>query len=415
MSEVVITTIGESCQFFNGKAHEKDIDVDGKYIVVNSKFISQEGRVIKKTKDQMFRLYKGDIVMVMSDVPNGKALAKCFIIDKDETYSLNQRICCIRSKVFDTKYLYYQLNRNEHFLAFNNGENQTNLRKDDILNCTLIKPSMEEQKRIVTKLESTLFSLDQAKAHAEQNLKNAKELFESYLQGVFENKGDGWEEKSLGEITTKIGSGATPRGGKNSYKDKGISLIRSMNVHDRSFKFKDLAFIDDKQAGLLNNVTVNQGDVLLNITGASVARCAVVPTEILPARVNQHVSIIRPIQKIVESKFLNFLLTAKPIKDELLYIGSKGATRQAITKTEIENFTVHIPDLKEQLEIIKKIERIQTETQKLETLYQKKIAALDELKKSILQKAMAGELVESQGEMRSGVLVESETEKAIGI
>jgi type I restriction enzyme S subunit len=97
----------------------------------------------------MFPLYKGDIVMVMSDVPNGKALAKCFIIDQDDTYSLNQRICCIRSKEFDTKYLYYQLNRHEHFLAFNNGENQTNLRKDDILACPLIKPSMEEQRRMV--------------------------------------------------------------------------------------------------------------------------------------------------------------------------------------------------------------------------------------------------------------------------
>jgi restriction endonuclease S subunit len=149
MSQVELTTLGKSCEFFNGKAHEKSIDENGKYIVVNSKFISSEGKSFKRTNEQMFPLYKGDIVMVMSDVPNGKALAKCFIIDKDDTYSLNQRICCIRSKEFDTKYLYYQLNRHEHFLAFNNGENQTNLRKDDILACPLIKPSMEEQKRMV--------------------------------------------------------------------------------------------------------------------------------------------------------------------------------------------------------------------------------------------------------------------------
>src|SRR5690554_3469441 len=181
MSQVELTTLGKSCEFFNGKAHEKSIDENGKYIVVNSKFISSEGKSFKRTNEQMFPLYKGDIVMVMSDVPNGKALAKCFIIDQDDTYSLNQRICCIRSKEFDTKYLYYQLNRHEHFLAFNNGENQTNLRKDDILACPLIKPSMEEQKRMVEELDRISNDISRAVLNTSQNANNSKELFQSKL------------------------------------------------------------------------------------------------------------------------------------------------------------------------------------------------------------------------------------------
>ena len=181
MSQIEITTLGKSCEFYNGKAHEKSIDENGKYIVVNSKFISQEGRVIKRTKEQMFPLNKGEIVMVMSDVPNGKALAKCFIIDKDDTYSLNQRICCIRSKEFDTRYLYYQLNRHEHFLAFNNGENQTNLRKDDILACPLIKPSMEEQRRMVAELDEAFKLIEIAKSNVSKNLINASHIFASEL------------------------------------------------------------------------------------------------------------------------------------------------------------------------------------------------------------------------------------------
>jgi len=95
---------------------------------------------------------------------------------------------------------------------------------------------------------------------------------------------------ALKEITKKIGSGATPTGGKNSYKKEGISLIRSLNVYDFFFDYDDLAFIDDKQAAGLANVTVEQDDILLNITGASVARCCMVPDNVLPARVNQHVS-----------------------------------------------------------------------------------------------------------------------------
>uniref|UniRef100_UPI0035AF0430 restriction endonuclease subunit S n=1 Tax=Flavobacterium sp. TaxID=239 RepID=UPI0035AF0430 len=181
MSQVELTTLGKSCEFFNGKAHEKSIDENGKYIVVNSKFISSEGKSFKRTNEQMFPLYKGDIVMVMSDVPNGKALAKCYIIDKDDTYSLNQRICCIRSKEFDTKYLYYQLNRHEHFLAFNNGENQTNLRKDDILACPLIKPSMEEQRRMVAELDEAILAIDKAIRNCENNISNSLELFTNQI------------------------------------------------------------------------------------------------------------------------------------------------------------------------------------------------------------------------------------------
>lgn len=106
MNQVEQTTLGQACDFFNGKAHEQSIDEKGKYIVVNSKFISSEGKTFKRTNEQLSPLFIGDIVMVMSDVPNGKALAKCFVIDKNDTYSLNQRICCIRSKSFDTKYLF---------------------------------------------------------------------------------------------------------------------------------------------------------------------------------------------------------------------------------------------------------------------------------------------------------------------
>ena len=97
----------------------------------------------------------------------------------------------------------------------------------------------------------------------------------------------------MGELTTKIGSGATPKGGRESYGTEGISLIRSMNVHNGYFEYKELAHISDEQAEKLDNVTIHENDVLLYITGASVARCCITPNDVLPARVNQHVCIIR--------------------------------------------------------------------------------------------------------------------------
>lgn len=253
-------------------------------------------------------------------------------------------------------------------------------------------PPLPEQQRVVSILDQAFAAIDKAKANAEQNFKNAKELFESYLQGVFEKKGDGWEEKSLKELTTKIGSGATPRGGQENYKETGISLVRSMNVHDWEFKETNLAFIDEKQAKELEGVALQESDVLLNITGASVARCCIIPKTYLPARVNQHVSIIRPKKEILDSQFVNLLLTSKTYKDQLLLTGEQGATRQAITKAQIEAFIISFPKLKEQQKIVRQLYNLRIKTQKLETIYQQKINNLEELKKSILDKAFKGEL-----------------------
>lgn len=179
--------LGEVCQFFNGKAHEKDINEDGNYIVVNSRFISSGGRIYKRTKKQFFPLFTGDVVMVMSDVPRGKALAKCYLIEKDNVYSLNQRICAIRSELFEKKFLYYQLNRNKYFLNFDNGENQTNLRKDDILNCPLFVPPLTEQRLIIGKLDSLLGYTKKLESNYKIKLKNLDELAKSFFNMAFTN------------------------------------------------------------------------------------------------------------------------------------------------------------------------------------------------------------------------------------
>ena len=150
----------------------------------------------------------------------------------------------------------------------------------------------------------------------------------------------------LGDITTKIGSGATPRGGKESYKTEGISLVRSLNVYDSDFKYTNLAFIDETQARLLNNVTLEENDVLINITGASVARCCVVPKKVLPARVNQHVCIIRPVKSKLNSTYLLHCLISGNYKKMILTLaGAGGATREALTKKQVENLGIPVPPI----------------------------------------------------------------------
>lgn len=158
-----------------------------------------------------------------------------------------------------------------------------------------------------------------------------------------------WKEYKLKNLCTKIGSGATPRGGGESYKEYGISLIRSQNVLDLKFSYGGLAFIDHIQADELKNVLVQENDILLNITGDSVARVCKVPEKVLPARVNQHVAIIRSDSSKLDFHFLLYYLQS--IKDHLLSISEIGATRRAITKGMIEDLGIISPPLPEQTAI----------------------------------------------------------------
>lgn len=146
--------LGECIVFHNGKAHEKVIEENGAYILVTSKAIASELQDVRKTNALLYPLHKGDIVMVMSDVPNGRALAKCLLIDCDDKYTLNQRICSFDGYDFEPIFLVNLLSRHQYFLNFNDGNGQTNLRKDDILNCPLIVPPRELQDKFATFVQS---------------------------------------------------------------------------------------------------------------------------------------------------------------------------------------------------------------------------------------------------------------------
>ncbi|MBR1416492.1 MAG: restriction endonuclease subunit S, partial [Bacilli bacterium] len=170
--------------FENGKGHENIVDDNGEYVLINSKFISTEGSVIKKCSEQLTPLFKNDITMVMSDLPNGKALGKCYYINEDNKYSLNQRICKIQvknNKIVNSKYLFYLLNRNPYYLKFDDGVNQTNLKKDDILNINLVLPSKEVQ----DKNSKILTIIDNLINKERDKLLNLNSLKKGLMQNMF--------------------------------------------------------------------------------------------------------------------------------------------------------------------------------------------------------------------------------------
>lgn len=239
---------------------------------------------------------------------------------------------------------------------------------------------MDRQVQIIEELDkiNELIRLKKEQLKDFDNL--AQSLFYEMFGDPVENE-KGWEVHLLKALCTKIGSGATPKGGSESYKEEGTSLIRSLNIHNNEFKFKDLAYIDDDQADSLNNVIVQGNDVLLNITGASVARCCIVPTEVLPARVNQHVCILRH-GNLIDAKYLNRLLTNDNYQQLLQRLAkSKAATREALPKSIVDKLSIPLPPLSLQRLFAQRIEQIEREKSEV----QKSIQDLETLLASRMQ------------------------------
>ena len=164
-----------------------------------------------------------------------------------------------------------------------------------------------------------------------------------------------WETVKLGDCCVKIGSGATPKGGATVYIETGTALIRSQNVYNLAFDYQGLTHVTEDAAKKLNGVTVQKRDVLLNITGDSVARVCMVPNDVLPARVNQHVAIIRTNENLLPEYLLYYLASPHMQAYMLNLAVGKGASRNALTKGMIEDFPLLLPSLEEQKSIVKYI------------------------------------------------------------
>jgi type I restriction enzyme M protein len=267
-------------------------------------------------------------------------------------------------------YLFLKSIQNEIY-CLQRGQAQPHVYGEDLSNVKIPLPPLDIQQKIVSEIEV----LEAKEKKANEEVKKQKEMIKNVISKTSGNL------TSLSNITSKIGSGATPLGGEGSYKQSGISLIRSQNIYDNEFFEKGLAFIDDIQAEKLKGVTVEKNDILFNITGASICRCCIVPEKYLPARVNQHVSIIRVTEKALP-KYVQTILVSEIYKNQLLEIGDGATSREAITKQQLEDFKIPLPPLTEQQKIVSEIEKIEAKIKVLET----EIVEIPKLKEAILKK-----------------------------
>lgn len=214
---------------------------------------------------------------------------------------------------------------------------------DEFARIKVCVPSLERQKEIVDAYKAV-----NERIHIKQQINdNLVATVTAIYRRMFIEGGRTYPTAPLKQLCSKIGSGATPKGGKTAYQESGVSLIRSTNVFDYAFSYDDLAHISDEQADQLSNVVVEENDVLFNITGVSVTRCCIVPADVLPARVNQHVMILRPNTAMPMSYYIMTTLCSAENKAKLLGIAQSGSTREAINKQEMESFSILVPPTKE--------------------------------------------------------------------
>ena len=349
-------------------------------------------RIVKTTKERITRIGaaksrskwipRGTLLLSFKLSLGKRAIAGCDLFTNEAIAALR----VLDHDIADRDYLYWALGSIDYDRLVDRAAKGRTLNKAKLKLLQIPLPPLTEQKRIAGILDAA----DALRAKRREALDQLDILLQSTFLDMF---GDpvtnpmSWPEVALGAHTSKIGSGATPLGGEAAYKKNGIALIRSKNVHDGHFSQHGLAFIDDQQAARLDGVVVELDDVLLNITGASVARVCRAPRCVLPARVNQHVAIIRSTNGF-DQRFLEQCLLFPSMKRWLLRIAGAGATREAITKDAIKRLMVIQPPRNEQDRIAAIVQSVERQKARQRA----HLAELDTLFASLQSRAFRGDL-----------------------
>jgi type I restriction enzyme, S subunit len=284
----------------------------------------------------------------------------------------------------DSKFLYYYC-LSFDFSALNRGTTIPSLVKSELLGISIPLPPLPEQHRIVATLDKAFGGIAKAKAAAEANLQNARAVFESHLQEVFTRRGDEWVEMTLDELG-KTQTGSTPKTADQTNYGNFIPFIKPGDFN----KDGTLDYARDglSELGLRQARKIDAGSVLMVCIGATIGKCGYCEQDVTT---NQQVNVLTPRKEFLH-KFIYFQMLTERFQNSVIF-SSGQATLPIINKSKWSALAIAIPSsLEEQKQIVTKLDELAEQTQHLESLYQRKIAALDELKKSLLHQAFSGAL-----------------------
>lgn len=339
-------------------------------------------------------LRQGDILVARMPEPIGRACI--FPFQETEKYVTVVDVAIIRlGNSINNKLLTYLINSPEIRKQIEEHATGTTRKRISRKNLASIKipiPPLIEQDRIVEKLEELFSSLEKSQEQLDSSLKRLKLYKQSLLEEIF-NKNNSGKLVKLQNVLDFIGSGITPKGGKEVYTKTGIIFLRSQNVYPNRLELDNVAHIDSELHQNMSRTHVKPHDVLLNITGASIGRCAYIPTNFKEANVNQHVCILRPESDKVFYKYLSTYLNS-PVAQRNIMKVQTGATRQGLNYSQIKNLEILVPELKVQKEMVAFFEEKKSICDKTEEALIQAMYDIDITKQKILSKAFKGKLVE---------------------
>ena len=392
-----IKKLGEIADVEYGFTDKSTEEGDYRYVRItdidnNGELISTEKKYLKHSKEaEGFLISDNDLLMART----GATFAKVLLYEDFEPSVFASYLIRIKFKEKIENKLYWYFTKTKSYWdqanSLASGAAQPHFNGAAVKQVIFSYPkSLPEQQRIVAILDDAFAAIAKAKANAQQNLQNAKELFESYLQGVFENKGEGWEEKSLEELADEkctLSYGIVQPG--EEYLD-GLPIIRPTDLTKRFIDLTGLKRIDPKLADGYKRTKLIGDELLLCVRGTT-GTISIATKELAGANVTRGIVPIRFNSKIINQEFGYYLLISNFIQKQIR-AKTYGAALMQINIRDLRNIQTTYPLLKTQLIIVQKLDTLRAETKKLESIYQQKINDLEELKKSVLQKAFAGEL-----------------------
>ena len=387
-------TLGETCEVVNGGTPKTGVpeywDSQHRWITPAemgkrlSPYVSETERMISDLglRNSSAQMLPPHSVILSSRAPIGH------LVINTELMATNQGCKgLIPRSHLQHKFLYYYLSSIVDLLnSLGTGATFKELSGGKLKEVTVPVPPLAEQQRIVGLLDEAFEGLATAKANAEQNLQNARALFESHLQSVFTQRGPGWVEHTLGDLI-EIQNGYAFK--STDYTDAGYFVIRISNVQDGEITLANPRFIKlaDKK---LERFILNDGDILISLTG-NIGRVGIIQEDQLPAVLNQRVARITVKDQSADRDFLFRFLLSRTFRESLQEAGH-GAAQQNVSTKEIEAVRLSLPNKKEQRRIVEEFDNFAEETQRIARLYERKHAALEALKKSLLHQAFTGEL-----------------------
>jgi len=382
-------SLGDVCQLISGQhidAKDYNLQMQGiGYLTGPSDFGPIHPVVSKWTEYPKITARRGDLLLTVK----GSGVGRVNLLDDDEV-AISRQLMAIRVTGAEPRFIYTVLSSTfDHFQSLSTGAAIPGISRDQVLSLPFLLPPLPEQQRIVALLDEAFAGLATAKANAEQNLQNACAIFESHLHSVFNQRGEGWEEKKLRNFCAfENGDRGSNYPSKKARSATGIPFINAGHLTEDGLDLANMDYIPRERFDLLSNGKIRAGDILFCLRG-SLGKFACVG-DLDEGAIASSLVIVRPDETVLNDYLVAYFrssLCASAINEF-----KNGTAQPNLSARSLGDFIAPLPPLAVQKLIVKELADLRQETQRLTRLYERKLAALEELKKSLLHQAFNGEL-----------------------